>query len=151
MVRPVVCERVRAQTSLRLDGELSELERRLMESHLTRCPECGAFEQDVARLTQSLRDAPLERSRNPVVIHAPRRVSFAHIQGGVAAAVAVVVFGIAVQFAGSEPAQLPGRSTLGESVRFESYDELAHEVRQVLAGGRAFDRRTGNVGSAVPI
>lgn len=151
MVRPVVCERVRAQVSLRLDGELSELERRMMESHLTRCPACAAFERDVAKLTQSLRDAPLEMLRNPVVVHAPRRVSFARIQGGVAAAVAVVAFGVAVQFASSEPEQLSGRSTLGGSVQFESYDQLANEVRQVLASGRAFDRRADNVSRAVPI
>ncbi|MGH3137429.1 MAG: zf-HC2 domain-containing protein [Gaiellaceae bacterium] len=153
MVRPVVCERVRAQVSLQLDGELSELERRLMESHLTRCPSCGAFEQDVVSLTQSLRDAPLERSRNPVVVHAPRRVSFARIQGGVAAAVAVVAFGVAVQFAGSEPEQqLPATgSSLGASFHVETDDELAREVRQIIADGRAYDRRTKNVGTAVPI
>jgi predicted anti-sigma-YlaC factor YlaD len=152
VVRPVVCERVRAQISLRLDGELSELERRMMESHLIRCPSCGAFEREVTRLTQSLRDAPHERSRNPVVVHAPRRVSFARVQGGVAAAVAVVAFGVAVQFAGSEPEQLPAtRSPLGASFHVETDAELAREVRQILAAGRAYDRRTENVGSAVPI
>jgi len=143
-----VCERVRAQISLRLDGELSELERRMMESHITRCPACGAFEQDVAKLTQSLRDAPLERPRNPVVVQAPRRVSFARIQGGVAAAVAVVAFGIAVQFAGPEPEQLPATRS---SLHVATDDELALEVRQILAAGRAYDRRVENVGSAVPI
>lgn len=151
-VRPVVCERVRAQVSLRLDGELSELERRMMESHLTRCAACGAFERDVAKLTQSLRDAPLERLRNPVVVHAPRRVSFARIQGGVAAAVAVVAFGVAVQFAGSEPEQLSAtNSSLGATFHVETDDELAREVRQILAAGRAYDRRVENAGSAVPI
>ena len=148
----MVCERVRAQVSLQLDEELSELERRMMESHLARCPECGAFEQDVAMLTQSLRDAPLERPRYPVVVHAPRRVSFARVQVGVAAAVAVVSLGVAVQFAGSEPEQFPAtRSPLGASFHVATDDELALEIRQILAAGRAYDRRTENVGSAVPI
>lgn len=148
----MVCERVRAQVSLQLDGELSELERRMTESHLARCPECGAFEQDVAMLTQSLRDAPLERPRDPVVVYAPRRVSLARIHGGVAAAVAVVSLGVAVQFAGSEPEQLPATaSSLGASFHVETDDELAREVRQILAAGRAYDRRSENVGSAVPI
>ncbi|OFW74425.1 MAG: hypothetical protein A2Y55_08195 [Actinobacteria bacterium RBG_16_68_12] len=147
----MVCERVRAQVSLQLDGELSELERRMNESHLARCPECSAFERDVAMLTQSLRDAPLERPRDPVVVYAPRRVSFARVQVGVAAAVAVVSLGVAVQFAGSEPEQLPAtRSSLGASFHVETDDELAREVRQILAG-RAYDRRSASDGSAVPI
>ena len=148
----MVCERVRAQVSLQLDEELSELERRMMESHLARCPECGAFEQDMAMLTQSLRDAPLERPRDPIVVTAPRWASFARVQVGVAAAVAVVSLGVAVQFAGSEPEQLPATtSSLGASFHVETDDELAREVRQILAAGRAYDRRSESVGSAVPI
>ena len=148
----MVCERVRAQVSLQLDRELSELERRMMESHLDRCSECDAFEQDVAALTKSLRHAPLESPRRRVVVHAPRRVSFARVQVGVAAAVAVVSLGVAVQFAGSEPEQLPASwSSPGASFHVATDDELALEVRQILAAGHAYDRRTENVGSAVPI
>ncbi len=124
----------------------------MVESHLDRCADCGAFEKDVATVTQTLRDAPLERPREPVVVLAPRRVSFARVQVGVAAAVAVVSLGVAVQFAGSEPEQFPAtRPSLGANFHVETDDEVAQEVRQILAAGRAYERRSENVGSAVPI
>jgi len=151
-VRPSICERVRAQVSLQLDGELSELERRLVASHLDRCPECAAFERDVVDFTGSLRDAPLESPHRPVVVHAPRRVSFARVQGGVAAAVAVVALGVSVQFAGSEQEPFPATgSSLAASVNVETDDQLAREVRQILAARHAYDRRLESVASALPI
>jgi len=152
-VRPLVCERVRAQVSLQLDGELSELERRMVASHLARCPECHAYERDTAVLTRLLREAPLESSRYPVVVRRPQRVSVAHLQVGVAAAVAVVVLGVAVQTAGLERQGSSSRSSLAAPVRYETYDELAREVQLILDNGRSFDQRNEDQGSAeaVPI
>lgn len=124
----------------------------MVESHLDRCSACYAFDRDVADLTRSVRHAPLERPRNPIVVTARRRVSFARVNSGVAAAVAVVSIGVAVQFATSEPEQSPAaRPYLGASVHVTTDDELAREVRQILADGRAYDRRGENVGAAVPI
>jgi predicted anti-sigma-YlaC factor YlaD len=53
------CDRTRQAVSVGLDGELSQIERALMERHLDRCPSCAAFAADAAELTQQLRAAKL--------------------------------------------------------------------------------------------
>ena len=152
-VRPsVVCERVRAQVSLELDGELSQLERRMMESHLARCPECHAYERDAAALTRLLREAPLERPLYPPVVRRPRRVSVARMQVGVAAALAVAVLGVTLQMTGPEPQRSSVLLSLDEPLKFETTTQLAREVKQIIAYQRAYDRRDTTQGStAVPI
>ena len=42
-----LCHRSREWISLRLDGELSELAEKMLESHLARCAACRTFESDV--------------------------------------------------------------------------------------------------------
>jgi predicted anti-sigma-YlaC factor YlaD len=88
-VRPLVCERVRGQLSVGLDGELSQLERVMIASHIERCTACGAYESDVRSFTRALRDAPLEPMARPVVIHRRRRHVGARLQVAAAAAVAL--------------------------------------------------------------
>lgn len=143
--RLLVCERVRAQVSLQLDGELSELERRMMESHLARCPECGSFARDAASLTRLVREAPLERPSYPIVVRRPRRMLVARMQVGFAAAVAIAVLGLAVQLAGPEPQGSSTQSSLVAPIRYETYDELAREVQQILVD------RNKQGSAAVPI
>jgi len=43
----VLCERSREWISLWLDGELSELAEKMLQSHLARCAACRTFEGDV--------------------------------------------------------------------------------------------------------
>ena len=70
----LVCDRVRAQISVGLDGELSQLERAMLASHLARCAGCARYEQDVTAFTQALRAAPLEPLSRPIVVQpAPGR------------------------------------------------------------------------------
>jgi anti-sigma factor RsiW len=57
-IRAGRCERARAWTSLALDGELSELERRLHSAHLGRCPACAAFAADLEAIAGTLRATP---------------------------------------------------------------------------------------------
>jgi len=45
------CERARQWASLRLDGELSELEDALLEQHLEGCSSCSAFAVRLAATT----------------------------------------------------------------------------------------------------
>jgi predicted anti-sigma-YlaC factor YlaD len=136
--RSVVCDRVRAQVSLALDGELSQLESRMIAAHLARCTDCAMFEADVVRVTRDLRAAPLEPLEHPIVITRPRRVSLARAQVAVAAALAVAVLGAVAQIATreSEPA-------FASPARFDTSSQLTREVNQIIADARAFSR-SGN-------
>ena len=103
-------------------------------------------------LTRLLREAPLETLRYPVVVRRPRRVSVARMQVGFAAAVAVVVLGVAAQTTALERQGSSFQSSLPAPVRYETYDELVREVQLILDSGRSFDQRGGHQGSAaVPI
>ncbi|MBA2642043.1 MAG: zf-HC2 domain-containing protein [Actinobacteria bacterium] len=136
----IVCDRVRAQISLRLDGELSQLESRMLESHLARCAECSMYDTRVGAVTAELRAAPLESLEHPIVIRRPRRqVSLARVQIGVAAALAVAVLGAISQIGapGTEPA-------LVSPDRYATYTQLTREVEQIIADGRAFSQRRGD-------
>lgn len=102
-VLPVVCERVRGQVSVLLDGELSELEQRMAVAHLERCAECSAFEADVRRITMELRSTPAESPTRPIVVRRPRRVSYGAVQVSAAAMLVVGVLGLASQLSATEP------------------------------------------------
>jgi predicted anti-sigma-YlaC factor YlaD len=54
------CRQAREWASLRLDGELSELERLLLRRHLGRCAECRAFAEAAEAVTRAIRQAPAE-------------------------------------------------------------------------------------------
>jgi anti-sigma factor RsiW len=143
----VLCERTRAQISLGLDGELSELERRMLEAHLVRCPDCQAYAGDIAEFTHELRTAPLEQLEHPIVIGGPRRATLARVQVAVAAAFAIAVIGSALQVA----APGAGRSSASAQTptRFETTGQAVREMRQIAADGRAFDRHKQR--SAIPL
>ncbi len=114
----VVCERVRAQVSLQLDDELSQLERRMLAAHLERCADCRSYMEDVNAFTNALREAPLESLERPLVPRRARRPSIARLQIGVAAGLAVAILGAASQFAVFE-SQSPSLS------RFEGTQDLS--------------------------
>lgn len=88
------CERAREYASLRLDGELSEFESVLLESHLERCGSCMAFATDLGVVTEHLRAAPLERLESPIALPSRRRVSMRGVQVAAAAALVVSVVGL---------------------------------------------------------
>lgn len=91
----VRCERARAWAALAPDGELSELERRLLDSHLERCAPCAGFAAQVATVAVELRAAAPEPLRRPVAIPSWRRPAYARLRAvGAAAAVAVMALGI---------------------------------------------------------
>lgn len=89
--------------SLLLDGELSELERRMLEAHLVLCHECSSYSEKLTTFTEQLRSAPLLPLRRSVVVRAPRRVSRYFAQSGVAAVLGLVALGLTSQFVGSQP------------------------------------------------
>jgi ferric-dicitrate binding protein FerR (iron transport regulator) len=68
----VRCERAAHWASLRLDGELSHLEERLLEAHLDRCEECRDLEAGMRATAEILRRSPVEAPSRPGVMHLPR-------------------------------------------------------------------------------
>lgn len=93
----VLCERTRTWAALAPDGELSELERKLLEAHVQRCAACAHFAVDVADVTAELRAAALQPLPRPLSVPIwRRRPVYARVRAvGAAAAVAVMALGIA--------------------------------------------------------
>lgn len=60
-IMPADCARASEQLSLRLDSELSEFERVLLEAHLARCANCRAFGESITGLTMAIRTVPAEQ------------------------------------------------------------------------------------------
>lgn len=69
------CQRAREWSSLRADGELSELESELLERHLAGCSECAGFEARLGAVTRTLRATPVERSRVAIELPRPSRLA----------------------------------------------------------------------------
>jgi anti-sigma factor RsiW len=76
--------------SLRLDDELSQLERVLLDRHLDRCPACAEFAADTAVLTHELRAASLVKLGRPIELPLRRRVPISFRSAGAWAAAASV-------------------------------------------------------------
>lgn len=88
------CERAREWSSLRLDGELPQLQRAMLRKHLAACSGCMAFDSDLAGATVALRTAPLELLERPVAIPRRRRSALRIAPALAAAAAVVFVFGL---------------------------------------------------------
>ena len=70
----VRCDRARQWASLRLDGELSELEGFMLERHVEECAACREWQAGVEGAATLLREAPLEESSRPFAL--PRGWAF---------------------------------------------------------------------------
>ena len=122
-----LCERARAWVSLRIDGELSELESALLDAHLRRCEACCRFAQGAQQVAVAVRSAPLERP-GPLVLfprHA-RRTGLRALQ--VAAAVAVVVSAGAVAALTGGPS---GGSEAAKPVAMVAASESPDRLREL--------------------
>ncbi len=95
---PHNCDRARAWVSLKLDGELSELEGFMLGSHLARCETCRAFAADAVGFTTALRTARLERLERPVALPGGRRSMRRAVQFGAAAALVAAAVGLGSLF-----------------------------------------------------
>ncbi|MHB8643405.1 MAG: zf-HC2 domain-containing protein [Gaiellaceae bacterium] len=119
-LQPHACERAREWASLRLDGELSELEQALFASHLDRCAGCAAYAAGVSATTAEIRAAKLQHLTRPIALPLRRRIAFAaralQAGSGVAAVLAAAV-GLGTLF-GSSGRQVPSLSA--NAVRMSS-------------------------------
>ena len=120
------CDRAREWISLQIDGELSELERIVLEAHVARCSECRVFRIDVRGISRELRQAPLERLPRPIVL--PRRTRFA---GRTLQFAAAAVAAVAVGAGGTVGVLTADRSTnrFGPSLRPAYLDSADYEMR----------------------
>lgn len=95
-MRPIECDRTRHFLSVALDERLSPFEQSLVAMHVDRCEPCRLYGARIALVTDTLRDAPLERLPQPVRL--PARTSVAWRSAAqvatmsAAAAAAVVAF-----------------------------------------------------------
>jgi anti-sigma factor RsiW len=121
----VVCERVREQVSLLLDGDLSELEGRMLESHVAQCRRCAEFRASVTSFTEALRAAPLEVLEAPIVVERRRVVNVSRVQVGVAAALALAALGLGAGLQ-SDPSTSASLE-VGAITRFPSDTEITGE------------------------
>jgi anti-sigma factor RsiW len=121
---------MREQVSLQLDGELSQLERRMLSSHLSRCADCREFADDVASFTDKLRDAPMERLELPIVVSSPRRFTTARLQVGIAAAFAFAALGLGTQLSIGPSSDLARFESVS---RFPTLTELERELAMIEA------------------
>jgi predicted anti-sigma-YlaC factor YlaD len=122
---PVVCERVRVQVSLELDGELSQLERAMLAAHVLRCSDCRAYRSDVHAFTRALRAAALETAPAVTVRRYRRSTAATRFQAGVAAAMAFAVVGVATQVVQGRP---DGSSVSSiRVIHFQTQSELERE------------------------
>lgn len=136
-----LCARARFWVSLRVDGELSELEGALLDAHLGRCAQCAEFATGATLSTAWLRAAPLEHSA-PVMIAvpkaAPRRAAF-----GVVAAAVVLASALVAGFVhgtGTSGRTSALRPTVSVVSSVETPDELRRLRRTSLLNQRPIPR-----------
>lgn len=130
-----VCLRVREQVSLELDGELSQLEQRMLATHLERCPRCAAYAHDVRDVTERIRNAPRAIMQRPVVVRRRRPLTTVRLQVGVAAAFALAALGLGTQLAVTDSqrslSRFEGQPTLNPPrTVFEQEQAILRVVKQ---------------------
>ena len=138
-----VCTRVREQVSLELDGELSQLEQRMLGTHLERCARCAAYAADVRDVTERIRNAPRAIMQRPVVVRRHRPLTTVRLQVGVAAAFALAALGLGTQLAASTEsrsslARYEGQPALNPP---RSVYEQEQAILRVIRAGRTLPPR----------
>jgi predicted anti-sigma-YlaC factor YlaD len=133
-----LCERARFWASLRLDGELSELEGALLDAHLARCEGCRAVAEGFGASTAALRTAPLQRLA-PVAVdlaRSPRR-----LLAGIAVAVVLVAGVIAGGLVRGETSHGPSAPhAVAVVASFETPDQIRRLRRSTLLSMRQLPR-----------
>jgi len=119
-VPPTDCMLARESASVRLDGELSELESARLDAHLRGCGDCRAYAEEIAAIAEELRAAALERPGQRVVLPRRRALSSARMQVAAAAAAVAVAAAAAISsftlgHALTTAHNVPAISGIGES------------------------------------
>jgi predicted anti-sigma-YlaC factor YlaD len=140
------CDRAREYASLRLDGELSDFESGLLDSHIERCPSCRAFAEDLVSVTDRLRTAPLERPLIVVSLPERRFAALRTMQVSAAAAAVVSIVGIGALFGMlHSSATTPGRVAKLGSMAQEKRE--FRDLRRAILTAPHPERRPGGLGN----
>jgi predicted anti-sigma-YlaC factor YlaD len=132
-----LCERARFWASLRLDGELSELEGALLDAHLARCAGCREVTDGFAGSTAAVRSAPLERLA-PVAIDVPR--SPRRLLATIAVAAVLVLGVIAGGLVRGQSHGSPAPRAVAVVASFETPDQIRTLRRAALLNTRPLPR-----------
>jgi anti-sigma factor RsiW len=129
------CDRAREAASLALDGELSQLERVLLERHLDRCPACAEFSADVSALTRELRAAEVVRLERQIELPLRRRVGhgFRNVGAWATTAAVAVAALLAVTALPAQRARpgTPGVPNVQQSTNQDLVDQRALRIAQM--------------------
>ena len=140
------CDGAREYASLRLDGELSDFESALLDSHIERCPTCRAFAEDLVGVTERLRNAPLERPLIVLTLPQRRFAALRTMQASAAAAAVVSVVAIGALFGMLHSnASAPGRVARLGSVAQEKRE--FRDLRRAVLTAPHPERQPGGLGN----
>jgi predicted anti-sigma-YlaC factor YlaD len=133
-----LCERARFWASLRLDGELSELEGALLDAHLARCDACRELAAGFDASTAALRSTPLQRVA-PVALGVPR--SPRRLLASIAVAAVLVLGVIAGGLVRGQVSHSPAAPrAVAVVASFETPDQLRTLRRSALLSTRQLPR-----------
>ena len=129
------CERARQWASLRVDGELTELEDALLEKHLEGCAACRGFAARVTATTELVRATPQEK---PEIAYAPAEHRVTRLPVGRRTAIVAIAAAAALgSFVGSSfqrpapapaPASVPQVSLLTRDMN--QLRQLPHQTKK---------------------
>lgn len=133
-----LCERARFWASLRLDGELSELEGALLDAHLASCVSCREVAGGFGASTTALRAAAL-RPVPAVTIEVPRS---GRRLLSIAAVAAVLLLGAVTGglVRGEASKSAPAPRTVAVVATFETADQIRRLRRTTLLNARTLPR-----------
>jgi anti-sigma factor RsiW len=139
-----ICDRVRGQISLELDGELSQLERAMVAKHVQRCPSCAAFHASATAFTDALRSAPLEALARPIALPSLRKRAYGELRSGairIGAAAAGIAIALSLGLTSSDPfgSSALGPTSTAHSAYLQSMDyeqQLIEEQANRSSGSR---------------
>lgn len=132
------CDRARAWASLRLDGEISELEDALLVAHLRGCAACSEYEETIRGAVLTLRAQPLERIEHQVVVAGRRRIPIRPVAAARVAAVVAAVVGVSAVL-GTQAANGPTTPSSPSSPQVAVDDNDLQQLRAlrvIQLGGR---------------
>jgi predicted anti-sigma-YlaC factor YlaD len=122
-----LCARARFWASLRLEGELSELEGALLDAHLGRCAECAAYASCSEAATEALRAESLE-AVTPVTLDVQRPGK--RVLAGVVAATLVVAAGVLGALVDGNSAK-QGSAVAGRAVAVVTAGDTPDQLRRL--------------------